>query len=83
MVGGLFLLIQPAPAVALLMDPAFIALRPQLVLTGFGPVGRVGPDGAPRILLVEEIVEGLAVVHAGVMTPWFLHTYAANCAGTL
>lgn len=63
MVGGLLPLVQPAPAVALLVNPALVAQRPQLFLACLGPVGRIGPNGTVRILFVEEVVEDLAVMH--------------------
>ncbi len=48
------------------MNSALVTAFPQLLLARLGPVGRVGPDGAVAILLVQHLVEDLAVVHAGI-----------------
>ena len=66
MVARLLLLVQAAPAAALAVNSALVAAFPQLLLARLGPVSRVRPDGAAAVLVVQDLIEHLAVVHAGV-----------------
>ena len=62
MVGRPLLLVQAAPAAALAVNAALVAAFPQLLLARLGSVGGVRRDGAAAVLVVQDLIEHLAVV---------------------
>ncbi len=55
------------------VNPAAVALGFEIGFGSFGPIGTVGPDVAAGVAAIEQAVQGLGVVDAGIGDRVFAH----------